>query len=125
MKHRGASGFPSLMSDEEIDHAAETRRAEPNDPFRRKDRPDPWPIIERGFPRIAASIRELWGKRALDEYFAKLVVNERGGTRQGFPPDVLSAILEVAWLHDQRFTFNRSMCPWEADVSERKWWSRE
>lgn len=124
MRCRDVLGFPSLMSDDEIDRAAQTRRTEPNDPFRRRDRPDPWPIIERGFPRIAAAIRELWGKRALDEYFSRLVVDERGA-RQGFPPHVLSAILEVAWLHGQRFSFDRVMCPWEADVSERKWWSRD
>ncbi len=111
------------MSDEEIDHAQETRRAEPHDPYRRKDEPDPWPVIESRFPRIAASIRELWGKRALDEYFAKLVVTDRG-ERQGFPPDVLAAILEIAWLHAQRFGTDRPICPWSADVSETKWWSK-
>jgi len=110
------------MSDDEIDHAAQERRAERHDPFRRKERPDPWPLIERRFPRIATTIRELWGKRALDEYFNQLVVVERG-ERQGFPPDVLAAILELARFHSQRFQLARPMCPWEADVSETKWWS--
>jgi hypothetical protein len=118
-----ASPFPSIMTDEQVDAAAATRRYERHDPFRRKERPDPWPIIERGFPRIAEKIKELWGKRALDDYFAKLVVDERGG-RQGFPPDVLTAILEVARLHTAQHRFHRPMCPWEADVSQTKWWSR-
>jgi hypothetical protein len=115
--------FPSLMNDLEIDQAREQRRADPHDPFVREEKPDPWPLVERSFPRIAATIRQLWGKRALDEYFAKLVVNERG-ERQGFPPDILAAILEIAWLHNERFRFPESGCPWEADVSQRKWWSR-
>jgi hypothetical protein len=123
MNKPGEGSFPSLMSDVEIDDAAQSRRNEPYDPFRRKDRPDPWPIVEQRFPRIAAAIRELWGKRALDEYFAKLVVVERG-EREGFPPDVLAAILEIAWLHSQRFAGNHTICPWEADVRQTKWWNR-
>jgi hypothetical protein len=119
----GESTFPSIMSDEQVDDAAATRRHERHDPYRRKDKPDPWPIIERGFPRIAEKIREMWGKRALDDYFAELVVDERG-SRQGFPPEVLSAILEVARLHAGQYRFHRPMCPWEADVRQTKWWGR-
>jgi hypothetical protein len=111
------------MTDGEVDDAAAARRNERHDPFRRKDKPNPWPIIARGFPRIAAKIRELWGKRALDTYFAELVVDERG-SRQGFPPEVLTAILEIARLHTDQYRFHRPMCPWEADVSDTKWWDR-
>jgi hypothetical protein len=119
----GESTFPSIMTDEQVDDAAATRRHERHDPYRRKDKPDPWPIIERGFPRIAERIREMWGKRALDDYFAELVVDERG-SRQGFPPEVLSAILEVARLHAGQYRFHRPMCPWEADVRQTKWWAK-
>jgi len=75
-----------------------------------KEKPNPWPIIERAFPRIAATIRDQWGKRALDDYFSKLVVDDRG-SRQGFPPDVLSAIMEVARLHAAQHRFKRPICP--------------
>jgi hypothetical protein len=119
----GPEGLPSIMTGDEVDHAAASRRHDPHDPYRRKDKPDPWPIIARGFPRIAAKIRELWGKRALDDYFAALVVDERG-SRQGFPPEVLTAILEVGRLHAARYCFTRPMCPWEADVSQTKWWAK-
>ena len=119
----GETTLPSIMTDEQVDDAAATRRHERHDPYRRKDKPDPWPIIERGFPRIAEKIRELWGKRALDDYFAELVIDERG-SRQGFPPEVLSAILEIARLHTGQYRFHRPMCPWEADVRQTKWWSR-
>ena len=117
------SGFPSLMSDDELDKATEDRRHELYDPFRQPERPDPWPIIERSFPRIAAAIRRDWGKWALDDYLSKLAMDDRGG-RQGFPPDVLSAIMEIARLHASRFDFPHSMCPWEADVQQMKWWSK-
>jgi hypothetical protein len=57
------------------------------------------------------------------DYFSKLVVDERG-TRQGFPLDVLSAIMEVARLHAAQHQFRRPICPWEADVHDSKWWNR-
>jgi hypothetical protein len=80
-------------------------------------------VIARAFPRIAASIRAQWGKRALDDYFARFVVEDRG-SRQGFPPEVLSAIMQIAQLHGEQHRFSRPMCPWEADISETKWWYR-
>jgi len=113
--------FPSIMSDEELGDAIAARRQEIYDPFRRQEKPDPWPLIERRFPRIAATIRELWGKRALDEYFNKLVVDERGD-RVGFPPDVLDAILEIARLHAERFELNDPLGPWEDEARHAKWW---
>lgn len=123
-KQNGAAvDLPSIMSDDDIEDAASQRRNDPHNPFVRKERPDPWPIIERQFPRIASTIRDQWGKRSLDDYFAQLVVDDRG-SRQGFPPDVLVAILEVARLHGEQYRFAKPLHPWEADVSQSKWWDR-
>jgi hypothetical protein len=123
----GANGealdLPTIMDDTEVDAAAADRRTEPYNPYARKERPDPWPIIANRFPRIAETIRRDWGKRALDDYFAKLVVDDRG-SRQGFPPDVLTAILEVARLHAEHYRFARPFHPWAEDVSQTKWWDR-
>jgi hypothetical protein len=115
--------FPSLMSHDAVDEVVEARWREQQALEHGKEKPDPWPVIERAFPRIAATIRDQWGKRALDDYFSKLVVDDRG-TRQGFPLEVLSAIMEVARLHGEQHRFPRPMCPWETDVSETKWWYR-
>ncbi len=119
-----ATPLPTLISDDELEHEREARREEPYDPYRRPERPDPWPIIAQNFPRIAQQIQSMWGRSALDEYFARLVIDDRGG-RAGFPLDVLQAILEVARLHRSRFQFERPMSPWEHDTSETKWWDRE
>ncbi len=116
--------LPTLMGDDEVEHEREARRQEPYDPYKRPEQPDPWPIIAQNFPRIAQQVQALWGKSALDEYFARLVIDERGG-RAGFPLEVLQAILEVARLHRARFQFERPMSPWEHDTSETKWWDRE
>jgi hypothetical protein len=118
-----ATEFPSLMSHDAVDEVVEARWRKQQELDRGKEKPDPWPIIERAFPRIAATIRDQWGKRALDDYFSKLVVDDRG-SRQGFPLEVLSAIMEVARLHGEQHRFKRPMCPWEADVRETKWWNR-
>ncbi len=113
--------FPELMGEHTLTRAAAEQWKKLREAERIMERPNPWPIIERGFPRIAATIREQWGKRWLDDYLAKLVIDERGG-RQGFPIDVLSAIMEVARLHAEQFELTNPVRPWEADVSETKWW---
>ena len=115
--------LPPIMDDTEVEAVAASRRTELHNQYKRKERPDPWPIIARQFPRIAETIRKDWGKRALDDYFAKLVVDDRG-SRQGFPPDVLTAILEVARLHAEQYRFAKPFQPWEEDVSQTKWWDR-
>jgi hypothetical protein len=115
--------LPTIMDDAAVEAEAASRRKELHNQYQRKERPDPWPIIERQFPRIALTIRRDWGKRALDDYFATLVVDDRG-SRQGFPPDVLTAILEVARLHAEHYRFAKPFRPWEEDVSQTKWWDR-
>ena len=113
--------FPKLMGDDTITRAVAARWKAMRDVDRRKDPPDPWPLVERNFPRIAAHIRAHWGKRALDDYFAGLVIDDRG-SRQGFPMDVLAALMEIARLHADQFNLEKPILPWEADVSETKWW---
>jgi hypothetical protein len=117
--------FPSLMTGEQVDAAHTTARQheQRHDPSRRKGKPDPWPILERASPRLAAKIRKHWGKRALDNYLAKLVASDRA-RRRGFPLDVLGAILEIARLHGERHRFGRPVRPWEQDVRDSKWWDR-
>ncbi|MET0679805.1 MAG: hypothetical protein ABWZ41_02310 [Burkholderiales bacterium] len=60
---------------------------------------------------------------ALDDYFGKLIIDDRGG-RQGFPPEILSAIMEIARLHAGQFGLVTPPRPWESDVAETKWWYR-
>jgi hypothetical protein len=115
--------LPAILDDDSLEREIAARRHERYDPFRRRERPDPWPIIAERFPRIAATIRGQWGTTALDRYFSALVIDERGD-RGGFPPDVLAAILEVARLHGERFRFERPICPWSQDASLSKWWDR-
>jgi hypothetical protein len=115
--------LPTIMAEDELEHEIASRRHERHDPFRRKEKPDPWPIVAARFPRIAETIRAQWGTPRLDQYLAGLVIDERGG-RNGFPPDVLASILEIARLHGERYRYARAMCPWAHDTRETKWWDR-
>ncbi len=115
--------LPALMSDDELEHEIAARRHEGHEQFRRPERPDPWPVIAARFPRIAQTIQEQWGQPRLDQYFSRLVIDDRGD-RAGFPPDVLAAILEVARLHAERYASERILCPWAHDAQEAKWWDR-
>jgi hypothetical protein len=114
--------FPPLMGEVTLTKAvADQWKALRDADRQQRDRPDPWPVIERNFPHIAATIRENWGKRWLDDYLGKLVIDERG-SRQGFNLDTLSAIMEIARLHSEQFGLEKPLRPWEANVGETKWW---
>lgn len=117
------SPLPAIMDDAALEREIAARRREGHELFKRRERPDPWPMVAEQYPRIAADIRARWGQQQLDDYIAGLVIDDRGG-RAGFPPDVLAAILEIGRLHANRFRFGRAMCPWDHDVSTSKWWDR-
>lgn len=68
------------------------------------DEEPPLIIIERRFPRIARSIETLWGHRELDNYLTNLILADRDG-REGFPPEILGALLKLANQHTAQFRF--------------------
>jgi len=92
------AAFPPLLSDAEIE-AGRKPRPDTGPPVR-----DPWPPLEAKFPRIAKAIRELWGKRELDDYLDRLLIDERGD-RHGFPPEVVEALLTLSHRHADEFRF--------------------
>lgn len=55
--------------------------------------------MEEQFPRIMNRIVELWDSREIDDYFSELMIDKRGGTRQGFPPRVASEIFALSMAH--------------------------
>ena len=46
-------------------------------------------------PHIAKQLRLLWGTPQLAAYVAQLLLDTRNDTRQGFPPDLLQALLNL------------------------------
>jgi hypothetical protein len=87
--------FPPLLPDEEIDRMAVRKPAPP------AARPEPFAIVLQAYPRIAERLRELWGSAECDRYLAELLIDRRG-SRQGFPPPVVSALLELSEVHQKR-----------------------
>lgn len=55
--------------------------------------------IENNYPRVLEKIHQLWGTPELDPYLNDLIMDSRGGQRQGFPPEVASEILRLSSLH--------------------------
>lgn len=68
------------------------------------DEVPPLDIVRERFPRIAKAIELMWGTRELESYLGKLIITEREN-REGFPPDVLSALLRISRQHAQEFVF--------------------
>jgi hypothetical protein len=59
-----------------------------------------YPInLEERFPRVMDRITDLWESEEIDDYFTDLMMNTRGGTRQGFPPKVASEIFSLSMAH--------------------------
>jgi hypothetical protein len=88
--------YPPLFFDEEIE-----QRRTPL-PDRGPPNYDPWPTLEARFPRIAETVRDLWGKPELDRYLERLLIDDRG-SRHGFPPEVVEALLTLSRRHGERF----------------------
>lgn len=56
--------------------------------------------LERQFARILNKIIELWDTPQIEAYFNDLMMDTRGGTRQGFPKDVASDIFNLSNVYD-------------------------
>jgi len=56
------------------------------------------------FPRVAAAIKLFWGNPELVKYIDGLLLDtHRGGTRQGFPVDVVISLNELLDRHHAEF----------------------
>lgn len=57
--------------------------------------------LEARFDRVLTKIEQLWCTPQIDDYFAELIIDKRGG-RQGFPREVLEEILRLRDLRDRQ-----------------------
>lgn len=78
--------------------------------------------LEAKYARIFNRIMDLWGMQELEDYFADLMVDKRGG-RQGFPPDVLNDILTLSRVHGRILELQapkqQEDDPWASDIARR------
>ena len=61
----------------------------------------PRQIIKDKFPRISTRIEKSWGSSYLQEYLGEILFKIDRSDRQGFPPDVLSALMKIHAEHSK------------------------
>jgi hypothetical protein len=76
-------------------------------------------MLEAKFPRVFNKLLELWQTPHIDEYLDDLMVDKRGGTRAGFPPEAAMEIIRLSnFLLSQR-SAGKEVQAWE-DIPEYK-----
>lgn len=77
--------------------------------------------LEKRFQRILNRIVELWETPHIESYFTELMIDTRGGTRQGFPKQVVTELYRLSRIHES--SLQRSQAshndPW-SHIENRK-----
>lgn len=80
--------------------------------------------LEEKYLRILTRIVELWDSKEIDDYFNDLTIDNRGGTRQGFPPEVASEIFALSMAHAkirrQHSQATAGATPWDEVKASKK-----
>jgi hypothetical protein len=73
--------------------------------------------LEEKYARVMNRIVDLWDTKEIDDYFTELMIDNRGGTRQGFPKEVASEIFALSMAHakicDKKQQAAAGGNPWE------------
>lgn len=62
-------------------------------------------LLKEKYPRIYERIEATWGSTELDSYFDRLIIDDRGN-RNGFPKEVLNALLLLAKSNRKELLIN-------------------
>ena len=80
--------------------------------------------LEEKYLRVLNRIVELWDTKEIDDYFNDLTIDNRGGTRQGFPPNVASEIFALSMAHakicSQQQQVAAGATPWDNVEASKK-----
>jgi len=60
-------------------------------------------IVNQRFPHIGKRLAALWGKDSLGVYIDSMMNDTRGGSRQGFPPEIAFSLFHLAQTHSNEF----------------------
>ncbi len=84
--------------------------------------------VARHHPRVAQTIRSLWGYQECSNYLNELVLSgsdNKGQQRQGFNPEAAQAMMALTDLHDRAFGAKlQSASAQEKEVAYRSGWDR-
>lgn len=114
------SEFPQILSDTEIDANVPVSDIIANQKVQRQPTDkeltdEAVALLKTLFPRIHQNLVTLWGTGPGEDYLDGLIMDERGN-RQGFPPDVLRALLVLQRVHFQRFGTFKKIDPWDVGL---------
>lgn len=61
-------------------------------------------VVYAKFPRVGKNIEFLWGQKEFPSYIVRTIADDsKDNSRQGFPPDVVMALMALQDLHDDMF----------------------
>ena len=113
--------FPPLLDEDEVDRLVPHREmihgepvTPPNDEVLTAEAVA---MLKSLFPRIHDRLGATWGTSQCEVYLDRLILDDRGD-RDGFPPQVLSALLVLQRVHAKQFGVFSRRDPW--DVGFRK-----
>ena len=69
-------------------------------------------LIEAEYPHIAKALKLLWGYPEASKYIVKLIDDCRTGDRQGFSPEIMTALLNIQEAHQQLVKDDDSPSTW-------------
>ena len=113
--------FPPIFAEDEVDRVLPKREVSHGDA-----RPpasdeqltaEAVAMLKSLFPRIHDRLGATWGSRQCEAYLDRLILDDRGD-RDGFPPNVLTALLVLQRVHAKEFGSFKRRDPW--DVGFRK-----
>lgn len=120
------SDLPKLFSDEEFDkHIPKNEVIDYGHPHKHApSRADLAKVsaetLKQAFPKIWDRVHATWGHPECEAYLDDLVAPQRDG-RQGFPSEVLTAIVALANEHHRTFgTFKKAPGPWDQTLKGTK-----
>lgn len=76
-------------------------------------------ILETRFPRVFNKLLELWQTPHIDAYLQDLMVDKRGGERDGFPPEAAMEIIHLSNFLHELHNAGKEVQAWE-DIPEYK-----
>jgi uncharacterized protein len=80
--------------------------------------------LEEKYARVMNRIVDLWDTKEIDDYFNDLMIDTRGGARQGFPKEVASEIFALNLAHarirEQKQKAAAGGNPWEEVEAAKK-----
>jgi uncharacterized protein len=76
-------------------------------------------LLEEKYPRVFNKLLELWQTPHIDAYLQDLMMDKRGGDREGFHPDAAMEIIRLSNFLHQLHNAGKEVQPWE-DIPEYK-----